>query len=131
MKNVIQCVNYIRARGLNHWQFKAFREYLDCNYPDVVYFSAAQCLSRAATLKRLRNIRQEIRQFMESKHHNVAFLINKKLAECLRIHHRHCTAPVRTELETTRKNHHVHRLFENICAHEKMNCFIFSWVEQR
>ena len=49
MKNVIQCVNYIRAQGLNHPKFKAFLEYLDCDYPDVVYFSAVCWLSRVAT----------------------------------------------------------------------------------
>ena len=41
MKNVVQCVNYIRAPGLNHRRFKANLEYLDCDYPDVVCFSAA------------------------------------------------------------------------------------------
>ena len=68
MKNVFQCVNYVRARGLNH------RQYLDCDYPDVVYFSAVSWLSRAATFKRFWNLRQEFKLFMESKHHNVAFL---------------------------------------------------------
>ena len=55
MKNVILCVNYIRAQGINHRQFKAFLEYLDCDYPDVVYFSAVRWLSRAATFKRYCN----------------------------------------------------------------------------
>ena len=52
MKNVVQCEDYIRAWGLNYWQFNAFLEYLDCNYPVAVYFSAVCWLSRAATLKR-------------------------------------------------------------------------------
>ena len=51
MKNVVHRVNYIRAQGLNHQPFKAFMEYLDCDYPDVC-FSAVHWLSRAATLKR-------------------------------------------------------------------------------
>ena len=51
MKIVVQCVNCIRARGLNHQQFKAFLEYLDCDYHDDVRW-----LSRAATLKRLWNM---------------------------------------------------------------------------
>ena len=53
MKNVVKCVNYIRARGLNHRQFKAFRKYLVSDYPDVVHFSAVRWLNRAANLKRL------------------------------------------------------------------------------
>ena len=73
MKNV-HCVNDIRARRLNHRQFKAFLDYLECDYPDVVQISSVRWLSRAATLKKLWNQRQEIKLFMESKHHNVAFL---------------------------------------------------------
>ena len=52
MRNVVQCVNYIRGRGLNHRQFKAFLDELDSEYSDVVYFSAVRWLSKAATLKR-------------------------------------------------------------------------------
>ena len=77
MTNVVQCMNYIRARGLNHRQYKAFLEYVDCDYPDVVYFLAVHWFNGAATLKRLRNLRQKIRLFLESKHLNVAFLGDK------------------------------------------------------
>ena len=58
-RNVVQCVNYIRARGLNHRQFKAFLDGLDSEYSDVVYFSSVRWLSRAATLKRFWNLRQD------------------------------------------------------------------------
>ena len=34
--NVVQCVNYIRARGLNHRQLKAFLDEPDTEYSDVV-----------------------------------------------------------------------------------------------
>ena len=77
MRNFVQCVNYIRARGLNHRQFKAFLDKLDSEYSDVVYFSAARWLSRATTLKRFWNMRQEIKFFIESKHQNIAFLSNE------------------------------------------------------
>ena len=40
MRNVVQCLSYIRARGLNHRQFKAFLDELDNEYLDVMYFSA-------------------------------------------------------------------------------------------
>ena len=72
MKNIVQCVNDIRAQGLNHRQFKAFLEYLDCDYSGDVYFFAVRWLCEAATMKRLSNLRQEITLFMESKHQNVA-----------------------------------------------------------
>ena len=58
MKNIVECVNNISARGLNHRQFKAFRKYLDCDYPDVVYFSAVRWLSKTVTLKRSLYLRQ-------------------------------------------------------------------------
>ena len=77
MINVVHCANYIRARGLNHRQLKAFLEYLDCDFPDVVYFSAERRLITAATLKRFLNLRQENKLFLESKYQNVAFLSNK------------------------------------------------------
>ena len=51
MKNIVLCVSYIRARGLNHRQFIAFLEYLDCNYPDVVYFSAVRWLKKLPFLE--------------------------------------------------------------------------------
>ena len=73
MINIVQCVNYIRARGLSRWPFKAFLDELYSEYSDVVYFSAVRWLSGAATLKRFWNLRQEIKFFMESKHQNVAF----------------------------------------------------------
>ena len=57
MKNVVQYVIYIRARGLNHRQFNASLEYMDCDYPDVVYFSAVRWLSRAVTLRRFWKLR--------------------------------------------------------------------------
>ena len=57
MGDVVQCVNYIRAQGLNHQQFKIFLNELDTEYSDVVYFSAVCWLSRAATLKRFWNLR--------------------------------------------------------------------------
>ena len=74
MRNVVQCLNYIRAQGLNHQQFKVFLDELDSEYPDVMYFSIVHWLSGGATLKRFWNLRLEIKFFMESKHQNVAFL---------------------------------------------------------
>ena len=56
MRNVLQSLNYIRARGLNHRPFKAFLDVLDSEYPNVKYFSVVRWLSRAATLKRFSNL---------------------------------------------------------------------------
>lgn len=74
MKNVVSCVNYIRARGLNHRQFKSFLQALNSDYPDVNYFCAVRWLSRAATLKRFWNLKENIQTFMESKNQDASFL---------------------------------------------------------
>ena len=56
MKNliidVVKAVNFIRSRGLNHCEFKAFLDEVGSGYKDVVYFSKVRWLSKAATLKR-------------------------------------------------------------------------------
>ena len=103
------------AQGLNHQQFEAFLEYVNCDYPDVVHFSAVHWLSRTATLKRLWNLQQEIKLFMEGQHLNVIFLCDENF-ELLGIPHRHYTSPVKTELETTREKTACEKLFEHICA---------------
>ena len=74
MKNVVSCVNFIRSRGLNHRQFKSFLQALNSDYPDVNYFCAVRCLSRAATLKRFRDLKEPIQTFMESKGQDISFL---------------------------------------------------------
>ena len=67
IKNIVQCANFIRARVLDHRQIKAFLEYLNCDYPDVVYFSGVRCHCKAATPKSLWNLQQEIKLFMQNK----------------------------------------------------------------
>ena len=79
MKEVVHCINYIRARGLNHRQFKVFLKELDCDYPDITFFSSVRWLSRADTLKKFWNLRNEIKCFMETKNQNVSFLKDVKL----------------------------------------------------
>ena len=78
MKEVVHCVNYIRSRGLNHRQFKVFLKELDYDYPDITYFSSVRWLSRADTLKRFWNLRNEIKCFMETKNRNVSSLKDVK-----------------------------------------------------
>ena len=73
MKEVVQSVNHICCRGINHRQFKLFLEKFDCHYPDITYFSSVRWLNRAETLKRFWSLRNEIKCFMESKNQNVSF----------------------------------------------------------
>jgi len=119
MGNVVQCVNYNRARGLNHQQFKAFLDELDSGYSDVVYFSAVRWLSRAATLKRFWNLRQEIKFFIESKHRNVAFLSNENWLNDLAFFTDIIQHLSDLNLKLQGKSQLVNKMFEHICALEK------------
>ena len=116
MKNVVQCVNYIRARGLSNRQFKAFLEYLDCDYPDVVYFSAVRWLCSDATLKRFWNMLQEIKVFMESKHKYVAFLSDENWMDYLEFLTDITPHLSELNLKLQGKSQVMNKLFQHICA---------------
>uniref|UniRef100_H2Y679 HAT C-terminal dimerisation domain-containing protein n=1 Tax=Ciona savignyi TaxID=51511 RepID=H2Y679_CIOSA len=78
MTDIVEVVNFIRSRGLNHRQCKAYLEEVGSEYEDVVYFSKVRWLSRAATLKRFKLLLPEIKQFMETKKQNVNFIENEE-----------------------------------------------------
>ena len=42
MSSIKQVVNFIRAKGLNHRQFKSFLEEFDSEYKDVPYHKEAK-----------------------------------------------------------------------------------------
>ena len=67
MTDIVKVVNFIRSRGLNHREFKAYLDEVGSEYEDVVYFSKVRWLSRATTLKRFKLLLPEIKQFMEKK----------------------------------------------------------------
>ena len=77
MTDLVKAVNFIRSRGLNHREFKAFLNEFGSGYEDVEYFSKVRWLSKTATLKRFQLLLPEIKVFSEEKQ-NVDFLENEK-----------------------------------------------------
>ena len=69
MTDLVKAVNFIKSRGLNHREFKAFLDEVGSGYEDVpvVYLSKVRWLSKAATLKRFQLLLPEIKVFLEEK----------------------------------------------------------------
>ncbi|XP_074513446.1 general transcription factor II-I repeat domain-containing protein 2A-like [Sebastes fasciatus] len=65
MSVVVKCINQIRSRGLKHRQFRAFLQEMESEYEDVLYFTEVRWLSRGNVLKRLFELRAEVKAFME------------------------------------------------------------------
>ncbi|KAK7912441.1 hypothetical protein WMY93_012652 [Mugilogobius chulae] len=78
MSAITRVVNFIRAKGLNHRQFKSFLEELDSEYRDVPYHTEVRWLSRGKVVKRCFELREEICLFLESKGKDTAELRDKK-----------------------------------------------------
>ena len=64
---VSQIVNFIRSRGLNHRQFITLLEELESEHSDVIYHSNVRWLSLGKVLKRVWDLRAEIRVFLDTK----------------------------------------------------------------
>ena len=67
MKLIVDVVNFIRSKGVNHREFKEVLHDLDSDYGDVIYFTSVRWLSRGAVLKRVWQLRDEISNFLASK----------------------------------------------------------------
>ena len=64
---VVRVINLIRARGLNHRQFKRLLDDMESEYSDVLYHSKVRWLSLGNVLRRVWNLIEEILLFMEMK----------------------------------------------------------------
>ncbi|XP_063735205.1 general transcription factor II-I repeat domain-containing protein 2-like [Eleginops maclovinus] len=78
MSIITRAVNFIRARGLNHRQFKSFLAELNSDYGDLPYHTEVRWLSQGKVLERFFELREEICEFMESKGKDKSELRNKK-----------------------------------------------------
>ena len=66
MRAAVQTVNVIRSRGLNHRQFDSLLREKDhnCGLP---YHTDVRWLSRGAVLRHFLELKEEIKEFMETK----------------------------------------------------------------
>ena len=67
MKLIVDVVNFIRSKGVNHREFKEVLHDLDSDHGDVIYFTSVRWLSRGAVLKSVWQLRDEISNFLASK----------------------------------------------------------------
>ncbi|XP_035500193.1 general transcription factor II-I repeat domain-containing protein 2-like [Scophthalmus maximus] len=78
MNTVTQTVNFIRAKGLNHWQFQSFMREIDSEFADIPYHTEVRWLSRGKVLNRVFELSKEICQFMDSKGKDTTVLRDEK-----------------------------------------------------
>ncbi|XP_068246823.1 general transcription factor II-I repeat domain-containing protein 2-like [Palaemon carinicauda] len=64
---VVRAVNLIRARGLNHRQFRSFLEDIEADFTDVLYHTNIQWLSMGKVLKRMWDVKEEVVLFFNMK----------------------------------------------------------------
>ncbi|XP_077971735.1 general transcription factor II-I repeat domain-containing protein 2-like [Styela clava] len=67
VKPVVQAVNVIRSKGLNHRQFRDFLQDIDSDFSDVLYLTNVRWLSLGIVLKRVWELKEEIVVFFEMK----------------------------------------------------------------
>ena len=67
IKPVVNVVNTIRARALNHRQFAALLEDVEAEFGDVIYHNSVRWLSLGKVLKRVWALREEILLFLDMK----------------------------------------------------------------
>lgn len=74
MNIVIKVVNFIRSNGLKHREFQNFLSEINSDYEDVAYFCDVRWLSRGKMLERVFELKDPIKQFLESKNKPVCEL---------------------------------------------------------
>ncbi|XP_061765856.1 general transcription factor II-I repeat domain-containing protein 2-like [Nerophis ophidion] len=78
MTTVTKVVNFIRAKSLNHRQFKSFLDEFGSKQTDVPCHTEVRWLSRGKVLNRFFELREEICQFLQSKGKDTADLREQK-----------------------------------------------------
>ncbi|XP_029656044.1 general transcription factor II-I repeat domain-containing protein 2-like [Octopus sinensis] len=76
MDAVVNAVNFILSRGLNHRQFRQFLIDTEAEYGDLLYFCNVRWLSRGSMLKRFFHIREDVIIFLEEKNYDASYFRN-------------------------------------------------------
>ena len=124
MKLIVDAVNFIRAKEINHREFKHVLKELDSEYGDVLYFTAVRWLSRGAVLKRVWMLCDEISCFMEEKGNKVpefqnpAWLCDFAFLVDITTHLNSLNSALQGKMKL------IHELFGTVCAFEaKLSLF--------
>ncbi|XP_076062453.1 protein FAM200A-like [Oratosquilla oratoria] len=72
MQEVIQIVNFIKARALNSRLFSQMCSDFDSTHMHLLYHSEVRWLSRGKVLQRLLDLRTETEMFLAEKKHQLA-----------------------------------------------------------
>lgn len=78
MSTITCAVNFIRAKGLNHRQFKSFLSDLETEHGDLPYHTEVRWLSQGKVLHRCFELREEICLFLDSKGKDTTQLRDKR-----------------------------------------------------
>ena len=76
MKVVVSCINFIRAKRLEHRQFQEFLSELECTHGDVLYYTEVRWLSRDRVLRGFHELLSEIYLLLYSQNKTVPEVID-------------------------------------------------------
>ena len=69
LKIVIESINYVRGRALNHRIFMQLCEQMDSQFKVLLYHSEVRWLSRGKVIRRVFELRAELFKFLKDRNH--------------------------------------------------------------
>lgn len=121
------CLNFIRARRLNHRQFTSFLEDIKSEYTDLSYYTEVRWLSSHKVLKRFFELLDEIVIFLEAKNYECSELKDGQWIKDLAFSVDITSHLSQLNLKLQGKNHIVTTLFDNINAFKQK---LLLWRKQ-
>ncbi|XP_076806318.1 general transcription factor II-I repeat domain-containing protein 2B-like [Clavelina lepadiformis] len=127
MDHVVETVNFILARGLNHRQFQALLVHENSQYPDLVYYCDVRWLSRGSMLQRVYNLRKEIVTLLQQKNMNTSYFDDPEWVTDLAFLVDLTTHLNDLNLKLQGRGHLISSLYDSIAAFE---CKLRLWEHQ-